>query len=164
MPSAKIQDLQERTADKDAIPCIIPVKGSSQLNSIMWIDIQKRLRDEEIEFLIDEIEFKEELESRKDYLFLTSEQKREMLLPYIQTERLIYEAVNLSQTWKDGRVKLEEPRTGTKDRIVALSYGNYVSSLIEAKLNKSDQEDDYDESDWDFLSGDYSDVNMSQMY
>ena len=43
---------------------------------------------------------------------------------------LINEAINLSQEWRDGRVKLIEPRSGTKDIIVAFAYGNYVSSLI----------------------------------
>ena len=60
---------------------------------------------------------------------------------------LITEAVNLSAEFKDGRVRLKEPRSGTKDRAIVLSYGNYIASKLENKYNQSMQEDDVDIDD-----------------
>jgi adenine-specific DNA methylase len=69
------------------------------------------------------------------------------LAPYGQVDLMIQEAVNLSAEFKDGRVKLKEPRMGTKDRAVCLSYGNYIASKLENKYNQSMQEDDLDIDD-----------------
>ena len=150
--SGKIEDLKGRTVDQQAIPCIIPITGTSELNSLMWLDLQKKLRDEEIDLLIEDIEFQQILEDDKGFFGMTAEEKVLAKLPYVQTELLMHEAVNLSQTWNDGKVKLSEPRSGTKDRIVALSYGNYIATLIENKLDKGDQQSDFDIDAWSFLS------------
>ena len=158
VPQGKIDDLISRTIDPQAIQCIIPIVGTSELNSLMWLDMQKKLNDNQIDFLIEDIAFEQRFEENKNYYSMTIEEKTEIRLPYVQTMLLINEAVNLSQEWKDGKVKLIEPRTGTKDRIVSCSYGNYVMSLIENKMSKNDNDEEYDDSAWDFLSGDYSGV------
>ena len=63
------------------------------------------------------------------------------------------EAINLSQEWKEGKVKLSEPRSGTKDIIVSFAYGNYVSSLIINKLEQNENNDDeVNLDDWQWLS------------
>lgn len=158
VPQNKIDDLVSRTIDKQAIPCIIPIVGTSELNSLIWLDMQKKLNDNQIDFLIEDIEFEQKFEETKGYFSMTVEEKTEIRLPYVQTMLLINEAVNLSQEWRDGKVKLIEPRSGTKDRIVSCSYGNYVMSLIENKMSKDGNNEEYDDSAWDFLSGDYSGV------
>ena len=150
----KIDDLKSRTIDPQAIPCMIPMIGTSELNSIMWLDLQKRLRDCEIELLIEDLQFEQDFSSRKDYWKLDSETRLEIMKPFVMTESLVGEAINLSQEWKDGKVKLTEPRTGTKDIIVSFSYGNYISSLIINKLEKNENDDsDINLEDWYWLSG-----------
>lgn len=151
--SQKIDDLKIRTVDQQAIPCIIPIIGTSDLNSNMWLDLQKRLRDGEIEFLLDDMEYEQAFEETNDYFSMTAEEKAKLKMPFVQTTLMIQEAVNLSQEWRDGKVKLSEPRSGTKDRIVALSYGNYIATLIENKINKDEQKEDYNDiSAWSFLA------------
>lgn len=153
VPRAKIEDLISRTVDPQAIPCIIPIIGTADLNSIMWIELQKRLTNEEISFLIDDMDYETQLNDREDYFELTTEEKVELKYPYTQTMLMINEAVNLKQEWRDGRVKLSEPRSGYKDRIVALSYGNYIMTLLENKLNIKNQQDLADDDvDWDNIS------------
>lgn len=149
----KIDDLKLRTVDSQAIPCIIPITATAEFNSLMWLDMQKRLRDNDIEFLLEDIEFEQKFEETKGYFSMTIEEKTKIRLPYVQTMLLINEAVNLSQEWRDGKVKLSEPRMGTKDRIVSCSYGNYIMSLLENKLNVSGQSEDFDISNWSFLAG-----------
>lgn len=141
---AKLSDLRSRSIDKEAIPAIVPIIGTSDLNSMMWMDLQLRLRNKEIRFLVDEMEYQQILEETSRYFKMTSEQRIIERLPYIQTLLLVNEAINLSPSWKDGKVKLSEPRSGMKDRIVACSYGNWIGTLLENKLSK---EDNYGEMD-----------------
>ena len=151
----KLDDLKSRTIDEQAIPCLIPIIGTSELNSNMWLDLQKQLRDEKIDLLIEDIEFEQEIESSKEYFKLTDEEKFRVKLPYIMTMALINEAINLSQEWRDGKVKLVEPRLGTKDIIVSFAYGNYVSSLIINDLEKNDNDDEINLDEWTWLSGNF---------
>ena len=148
----KIDDLRSRTIDPQPIPCIIPIQGSAEFNSVMWLDLQKKLRDEEVQLLIDDLEFEQEFEESAEYYRMTSEEQFNTKLPYVMTMALINEAINLTQEWKDGKVKLIEPRTGTKDIIVSYAYGNYISSLIINKLEKQNDTDEYNIDDWRFLA------------
>ena len=149
----KIEDLISRTIDPQAIPCLIPMQGTTELNSNMWLDLQKKLRDGEIDLLIEDIEFEQQMEDVKEYYSATDEERMNIKLPYIMTEALINEAINLSQEWREGKVKLTEPRSGTKDIIVSFAYGNYVSSLIINDLEKQDNNDEIDLDEWSWLSG-----------
>ena len=66
------------------------------------------------------------------------------LEPYGQTDMMVIEAVNLKTVIKQDKIKLEEPRTGTKDRIVTIMYGNYIIDLIENAWQQQLQEDEFD--------------------
>ena len=57
---------------------------------------------------------------------------------------MVIEAVNLKTVIKQDKIKLEEPRTGTKDRIVTIMYGNYIIDLIENAWQQQLQEDEFD--------------------
>lgn len=149
----KLDDLKSRTIDPQAIPCLIPMQGTPELNSNMWLDLQRKLRDGEIDLLIEDIEFEQKFEETKEYFTLTDEEKMRIRLPYVMTMALINEAINLSQEWREGKVKLSEPRSGTKDIIVSFAYGNYVSSLIINKLEQNENNDDeVNLDDWQWLA------------
>ena len=106
--------------------------------------------------LIEDIEFEQEFESNKDYFKMTDEERMNYKLPYIMTMALVNEAINLSQEWRDGKVKLIEPRSGTKDVIVSFAYGNYISSLIINKLEQDENNnDELNLDEWAWLSGDF---------
>lgn len=144
---SKIEELRNRTIDKDAIPCIIPIVASAELNSNMWLEMGSQLKQGNLRFLIDELEFKTKFEDSKEWFNLTSEEKADIIIPYTQTMLLINEAVNLSQEWRSGLLKLSEPTNGTKDRIVACAYANMIATKLEIKLAKNSQQDS--EIDWD---------------
>lgn len=137
VPDNKIQDLIDRTVDKNALPCIIPMIGTADLNAQMWVELKKQLESNNIKFLISCQEKQTQLEDSGEYFDMTSEEFAQTMLPYGQVESLITEAINLSAEFKDGRVKLREPRSMTKDRAVCLAYGNYIASKIENKYNQS---------------------------
>ena len=140
VPNTKLDDLRNRTVDKDPINCIIPMIGTSELNSIMWVELKKQLSCNNIKFPISMQDYQSYLEDSGEYFDLTSDELAERLLPYGQVDELIQEAINHKAEFKNDKVKLVEPRSGTKDRAVVLSYGNYIASLIENEWNKQSQD------------------------
>lgn len=146
IPQGKIDDLKSRTVDKNYKPCIIPMIGTSELNSVMWVELKKQLSCNNIKFLVTMQDRQTILEDSGEYFKLTSEELANELIPYGQTEELIREAINLKAEFKNDKVKLIEPRSGTKDRAVVLSYGNYIASLIENEWNKQAQIEEIDVS------------------
>lgn len=148
MSDQKLDELKSRTVDQNAVPCLISISATDEFNSDMWMDLNKRLRNSEINFLIDDLEYQQIAENNKNYFKMTSEEKALEKLPYIQTMLLINEAINLSQEWRGGKLKLSEPNTGTKDRVVALGYANIIATKIINKLEREAQSPDYDISDW----------------
>lgn len=144
VPQGKIEDLRSRTVDKNYKPCIIPMIGTSELNSIMWVELKKQLSCNNIKFLVSMQDRQTILEDNGEYFNLTSDELASELVPYGQTDELIREAINLKAEFKNDKVKLVEPRSGTKDRAVVLSYGNYIASLIENEWNKQAQTEEFD--------------------
>lgn len=144
IPQGKIDDLKSRTVDKNYKPCIIPMIGTSELNSVMWVELKKQLSCNNIKFLVTMQDRQTILEDSGEYFKLTSEELANELIPYGQTEELIREAINLKAEFRNDKVKLIEPRSGTKDRAVVLSYGNYIASLIENEWNKQAQTEEFD--------------------
>lgn len=147
LPDNKLQDLIERTVDKSAVACMIPIIGTGDLNAAMWMELRRQLDSNNIKFLISTQDKQTQIENDGSYFDMSSEEFAETIAPYGQVDLMIQEAVNLSAEFKDGRVKLKEPRMGTKDRAVCLSYGNYIASKLENKYNQSMQEDDVDIDD-----------------
>ena len=134
---SKIEELAQRTIDPKPIKCIIPIQGNEALNSEMWIDLLAVIKSQELRLLVDDLRINQILEKDKNYITSTSKEKAEIKLPYTQTFCLIQEAVNLKRDMKTPLIRLSEPSTGYKDRIVALSYGNYISSKIINRYEKT---------------------------
>jgi peptide subunit release factor RF-3 len=60
----------------------------------------------------------------------------------------VQEAISLKQEIREGKIKLKEHRSFTKDRIVTLAYGNMFFNVLENRLSKEDQVEDFDEDAW----------------
>jgi hypothetical protein len=146
MPTVRLDELRGRTVDPDAIPCMIPISAHLDWNSEMWQDLAKRLRNNEISFLIDDLQFQQALTENKSYMSLSTEEKAQLQIGYVQTTLLVNEAINLSSEWRNGRLKLTEPRNGYKDRIVATAYFNMIATKIINKLERDEQKST--EIDW----------------
>lgn len=147
VPENKIKDLKERTVDTNAIPCIIPMISTAEINSIAWVELKKQLEYGNIKFLISMQDRQEILEDNGTYFELSSENLAKELAPYAQVDLMIQEAINLKTEFRNDKIRLEEPRSGTKDRVVVLSYGNYIASLIENEWNKQNQIEEINISD-----------------
>ena len=139
VPSAKIDELTRRTIDKNAIPCLISFIGTSELNSQAWQSLEKQLETNNIKFLLPSSEIQTELEDSGQFFEMTSDELAEYLIPYIQTEELINECINLTPEYKNGLVRLTEPRNGFKDRAVVLAYGNLIAEKLDTKYAQKNQ-------------------------
>lgn len=141
VPEAKLADYRMRTVDPNAYPCIIPFIGTGEINSLAWIELKKQLENNNIKFLISSQDKQTMIEDDGSFFKMTSAEVVDTLLPYGQTDELIHEAVNLKTEYRNDKIKLVEPRTSTKDRVVILSYIIYVFSLIENEWLKQQQND-----------------------
>lgn len=144
VPQAKLDDYRSRVVDKDAVPAIIPVIGTPELNSTGWLSLRKQLETNNMKFLISMQDYQNELTDSGEYYKYTAEELASQLEPYGQTDMTIIEAVNLKTVIKQDKIKLEEPRNGTKDRIVTIMYGNHIIDLIENAWQQQLQEDEFD--------------------
>lgn len=140
----KIKELADRAVDKKAIPCVIPFIGTQEINSVAWQSLRKQLEVNNIKLLLPMQSARDELEDTGEFFNLTSEELSEKLAPYGQTDLMIQECVNLSAEYRNGLVRLTEPRSGYKDRAVVLAYGNLIAEKIENKYNRSIQKEDID--------------------
>ena len=149
--NGKIDDYISRTIDKYAIPCVIPIIAQEGFNSSCWFSLRKQLDSGHIQLLISMQDYQSLIEDNGHYYDLSTEELATELEPYGQTDLMIIEAVNLQTIIHGDKVKLSEPRNTTKDRIVILSYINYVIDLIENDWNRMQQSDSFDLNDFDFV-------------
>ena len=148
----KIDDLIHRTVDPHAIPCIIGIIGGTDINSNCWMSLRHQLELGNIKFLTSLQNKQEILEDTGEYFKLSSEELAEVLAPYGETDLLIQEAVKLNIEIKQDKIVLKEDRNKTKDRVVVLSYVNYIFDKIENAWNKQLQEkDDFDIDDLELV-------------
>lgn len=146
LPQGKLDDLRSRVVDKTPIECIIPVTATAETNSVMWAALKKQLECNNIKFPLSMQDRQTALEDSGEYFELSSEALAEELSPYAQIDLLIQEAMNLKAEFRNDKIKLIEPRSGTKDRAVVLSYVNYIADLIENEWNKQAQAEEIDVS------------------
>ena len=143
----KINEYRQRTVDPEAIPCLIPIRATTELNSNMWKSLWKALNNGTLRLLEDELQLEKKMDNAK-YTLMTSEEKMLFRNPYVQTSMLIAEGINLSQIWNNGTLTLKQPRTGHKDRMTSLQYGNALADKIENKYAISQHQDDFDIDDY----------------
>lgn len=148
VPEAKLKDLKARTVDPNAVPCIIPMISTGDINSVSWVELKKQLECGNVKFLTSMQDKQEAIEDDGTYFKMTSDELAKTLAPHMQVDLLIQEAINLKTEFRNDKIKLVEPRSGTKDRAVVLAYGNYIASLIENEWNKQAQVED-DSVEWD---------------
>lgn len=151
VPETKLADLRSRTVDKAPQDIVIPIVGNAEFNSLAWIALKKQLELGNIKFLMSMHERQEVMEDNGEYFALSGEDLATELAPYGEVDLLIKECIELKTEYHNDKIKLIEPRGGTKDRAVILAYGNYIASLIENEWLRQDQEEEIDYDDIQFV-------------
>lgn len=134
--------MAERCVYPNAEKVIFSIKGNAKLNSEIAIQFRDGFKRGRIRMPISEIEGRELLKKFKGYDKLPDETKAKLISFYAQFTLMINEMINLEAEYNDNnQVKLKEPSGKRKDRYSSTSYGNYVASLLERKLNKIEEYD-----------------------
>lgn len=139
----KLKQAMTRVIDKDALPVIIPVAASDERNDNYHRQMRETLIGGNIRFLKDTSTMKRILADESDSISFNSEELADRLIPHLQTELLIQEAIRLNQKIVKGAyIKLVESGTATKDRIIATEYANYLFYLLESEMLKDNNRDE----------------------
>lgn len=136
------EELKEKCKAPNPIPCIYGIRGSLQLNHECHLTVKDMIERNLLEFLIDTQDAKEGFLSKNYSIHSkTGEEQAFYLTPYIQTESLINEMINLNMEIKNGYVKLKETSSkARKDRYMSLAYANYFANTLEQDLDEDDDE------------------------
>ncbi|MEK4907346.1 terminase large subunit domain-containing protein [Niallia sp. FSL M8-0099] len=136
-------DMADRCTYSHAEKVIYSIKGNASLNSEIAFVMRDSLKRGKIRMPVNEMEGKESLKKLKGFEALPEEVKAKFVSSYSQITLLINEMINLEAEFNDsnGQVKLKEPNSKRKDRYSSVSYGNYVATLLERKLNKHEEID-----------------------
>lgn len=154
----KALNLMTKVVDSNAIPCAIPVVGSSERNQNFHIAMQKAIDKKYIFFPEDEINLRRKLSDDKEFIKASSVDRANRVIAHKQMNKLAVEATELQKEIKNGYIRLFEINHHPKDRIITAIYGNYFFTQIELKMLKGDQQEDLNEEDF----YDIYDVNPSR--
>lgn len=143
-PKDKLDYYRQRAIDKDYIHCIIPFVGTAANNTAYWRGMKRALDRKMFKMLLSMQDKQDAIENDGSYFQMTSEQLADELAPYGQGDMLIKEAVELTKEIRNDNIKLVEPRSGHKDRIVTAAMSNMIIDLIEVEWNKQNQQDNFD--------------------
>jgi len=143
------EELSKRALGVDPLDVIFPISATQGLNSAIAVAFRSSLQKKLWEFLIDDIEAEEFLiMNNKNFVFdfENSDTRAFYLNPYVQTNLLVAESVNLDMKLVSGNIKLEEKENAYKDRYTSVSYLNWiVSSVFDPEIIKeSDPQNDFD--------------------
>lgn len=140
-----------RTISRNAVPVIYSVKTPIQLKSAMFTNMRNAITDESISLLVDHQDAVEFLTKKYQLYKITDDDLRNRLLnPYVQTDRLVDEAVNLEQVVTQGYINLKEKSGRRKDRVMALAYGLWFSQKLEDETFGEETDDVLE--DWTFFA------------
>jgi len=132
---------------------IIPIVGTSSINSEMFLALRKNLKDGVINLLKDEDVMEKILSDDPYWILKSSEEQRDLILPFRKTRGMINESISLDTEIVNNVVKVKEKRSDTKDMFMALVYFNYFSNKLADKFSQQEDEvSDFDISQWSFLA------------
>jgi len=145
LSSTLIDELHEKTLAINAKPIIYPILADAKMNNDIAIDFRDKMQRHVCSYLVDE-------NSAEDFLSQHNKEFKNTddvnlinwyLNPYLETQLLINESINLEQTFTKGYIQLKTIGSARKDRYTSAAYGNYFISILELELLK-ETDDDYD--------------------
>lgn len=136
----------ERIKNANAKNVVYSIKASAQFNHEMHMIMRDCLERGKLKLLIQSSEAEDLMEAKKQYATASVEEKVMFDMPFVQTDVLINEMINLSYETKDSSqtIKLIEPKNARKDRYTSLAYGNYFIQMLERDLQEEEEEINWD--------------------
>jgi hypothetical protein len=133
---------------------MIPFVGLTTSNSDMHYAMWNTMRDKKLILLKNRAEMESILiDKMPKFIIKRAEEKANILIPYLETDLLINETIDLIATRNDKNlISVKEKRIGTKDRYMSLAMFNLLCDKLYTKLNQGDQQSNFDADAWSFLS------------
>jgi hypothetical protein len=144
-------EMKARAKTQNPLPVVFSIKANSRINHEIATSLRSNLQSSNIELLINEIEAKDNLSDKKNYLDSSIEDKVLMELPYVQTTLLVNELVNLEHQIVGGYIKITEKAGKRKDRYSSLGFANYLAKILEGE-NLVDRSHNTNFSDYMFYN------------
>lgn len=143
-----IVELQDRTLSLNAKPIIYPIVASQRLNNDIAVSFRTSLQKKLWNFLTSDSQAEEYLiKNSKEFVSIMDDplEKAFYLSPFVNTDFLVSECINLELNLVNGIIKLTEPSGGLKDRYSMISYANWFISFLDKEIMKeSDTGSDLD--------------------
>lgn len=125
-----------RTADTE-IDAMFLIKANMSTNTEMYTYTKSQLLSGKVKFLIDESNAKSKLMGTKVGQNMSPEQRNEYLRPYVLTDVLKEQILNLKEENEGTNIILKQStRSIKKDKFSALIYGLYYSKIQEERKRK----------------------------
>lgn len=112
------------------------IKANAQFNSDCAYLLREAFKSGRIRLLCTEYDAEEILSDIRGYSSLSSAEKLQIQMPYINTTLLVDELTKLQHEESGGKIKIFERSGMRKDRYSSLSYNYYVATQLENKLGK----------------------------
>lgn len=138
-------DYTNRVTGANALPVVFPVLASASLNSLIANEFKSSLQDKKWEFLLHSKNAENYLiEKQPEYIANPNDSNINafFLNPYVQTDLLIDECMNLDFSLSGGLVKLDR-KNGRKDRYSSVSYGNHLAEILDRQYRREDSHQDF---------------------
>lgn len=140
-----IDELKEKTLATNAVPVIYPILADAKLNNDIALDFRERLKTSMCNFLIESSDAEDFLVSQGFIGNNDISERNSFIKPYIETDLLVNETVNLEQSLLKGLIKLDTIGMARKDRYTSCSYGSYFITLLERDYLKIGNDDNLDD-------------------
>lgn len=135
-------EMRKRALAPNPLPVVYSIKAGQKLNHEMASALRTDLQQGNIELLVNELEAKDILSERQEYLKASVEDQIAMEMPFIQCTALLNELVNLDFEIVGGYIKVKEKSGARKDRYSSIAHANYLARLLERDLTKQNKGND----------------------
>ena len=147
-PWASINNKQHRARfkNKNSKRVLYTVDAGTDFNDKIITLLRTELMAGKISLLVDDVKREDVLstKSTSNWLKLSPEEQQRILYPYQQTTALVNEMINLSYKYSNGgKISVQEPRNGTKDRFSSLAYVNYFAYEYEMSNKVKERQESF---------------------
>lgn len=127
--------MAERCKVDNAPKVIWSIKASASFNNEICILLRSGFQNGKINLLVQESEAEEVLKDKiKGFSKMPAYEQMQYKMPYIQTNLLVYELINLEYEIKGTNVKITEKSGMRKDRYSSLAYNYWVQCQLEREM------------------------------
>ena len=142
--SSDAEAMNERSRSS-GVPVIVSYKASAKFNHDCAIALTTSLQNRKIRLPISDIEQREYLVDRGQFLAMRISEQQRQLHTYQQASVLSNELISLEYEVPSGFIRIKEVGNTTKDRYSSLSYGNYFANILERELIETDSDNLYED-------------------